>query len=190
MNLPIRVLSIIHSYFVAEWTQVRRVVGIIVGSSVGSEGTMKSLYRKCSGVFILVLVFATLHAGLAVASPWGWHGDGVVKVTGGRPAICIPDDAEKDFSVESVWLIQEHSGLTTRLAWDLRALPGAKRFVMKPGQCLSYGASLAGYTQVVPPRPLIEAGRYTFRLNGDAVKRTDAVAYWGSFCLKASGGVC
>jgi len=148
---------------------------------------MRVLPTTCWGM--LVMVFTAIHTDPATATPWGWQGAGVVKVTEGRPAICIPGDAKKNFSVESVWLIHE-SGTDRKLVWSLEASAPSGRFVLRPGQCLPYGAALHGYIQKVPAQALTEAGRYTFRLNADAVRRTDTASYWGSFCLKPGGGLC
>ncbi|WP_128097060.1 hypothetical protein [Stenotrophomonas sp. HMWF003] len=112
-----------------------------------------------------------------------------MSVIEGAPAICVPAGAKKNFSVKSVRLIHE-SRADAKLVWSISALPASQRFVLRPGQCLLHGTDLAGYTQDVPPSALTEVGRYTFRLNAVAVKRSDLISYLGSFCLRSRGSVC
>lgn len=138
---------------------------------------------------MLTLVLTMICAGQSAATPWGWQGVGEVKVIGGRPAICIPGSAKRDFPVQSVWLVHENRP-GQELAWHLKVSTPSRRVVLKPGQCLRYGVDLAGYAEEIAPVALTEAGRYTFRLNGVAVRRTDPAAYWGSFCLRSGANGC
>lgn len=144
------------------------------------------IFRK-TGWLLLIMGSAPV-----LATPWGRHVPGEVRVIDGRPAICVPASAKKSFSIESVWLmgdLENANPEAASLAWELEALPHAQRIVLPPGACLTHSASLPDYIERVPFPKVLAPGHYRFRLNGQATNRTDVVTYWGQFRVRAPDGV-
>ena len=73
----------------------------------------------------------------AQATPLGHMALAEIEAIDGRPAICLPSDAEKSFSVG--WVTLSESYARSPRAWGLALKTGRDPVVLQPGDCFSYG---------------------------------------------------
>ncbi|HDS1039065.1 TPA: hypothetical protein QDZ42_002081 [Stenotrophomonas maltophilia] len=112
-----------------------------------------------------------------------------VRLVDGMPAICIPQEARRSFPVASL-LVMESDTLEPH-SWAISLKDDAKPKTLRPGNCISYGSTPAGYEQDAP-----EQNRQHLRLKMNTTYYFQAsrkipslwyfptAIYEATFCLK------
>lgn len=65
-----------------------------------------------------------------------------IRLIDGSPAICLPKSAWRRFPVSEVLMMEPY---TRTGKWSVRLKDGAKPMKLRPGKCVSYGSTPAGY---------------------------------------------
>jgi len=145
---------------------------------------MKTIVFMCFMIFLL--------AGCSVyAMSFGRDESANVTSIDGKPAICLPIDADEVFPVG--WVSLSQSYVRSPGAWGVMLQQGAKPLALRPGDCLVLGIVPEGYeldSYKVKTRTLtLEVNKtYVFSMT-DALHSTDT--YAAVFCIErtAEGGL-
>ncbi|ULU25264.1 hypothetical protein [Dyella terrae] len=69
--------------------------------------------------------------------------------------------------------------------WAIVRQPSGKAFILKPGECITYGATLNGYRQEGGGHPLVAGATYEFIVrSGDKPSRWDEGLFLSVFCIE------
>ncbi|MGN8278696.1 hypothetical protein [Pseudomonas sp. SMN5] len=122
-------------------------------------------------------------AGIADATSFGRKATAQIAAIDGHPAICLPDDVEKAFTVG--WISLSEGYVRNPGSWGLALVPGAEPLALKAGDCMVFGVVPDGYEsndEKLKTRPLVlQINRtYVFRLT-DAYRTRDS--YTAVFCI-------
>ncbi|KQN48079.1 hypothetical protein ASE98_25325 [Pseudomonas sp. Leaf48] len=118
------------------------------------------------------------------ATSFGLLGEGKILAINNKPAICLPNDAGKNFSVG--WISVSESYVRNAPGWAVALKSDAKPLVLQPGGCIEFGIVPDGYELYegkiqIPSLKFEENKTYIFRLS-EAYKTTDT--YRAAFCVK------
>ncbi|MBT2339752.1 MULTISPECIES: hypothetical protein [Pseudomonas] len=134
----------------------------------------------------LMFVLIGLLAFFANATSFGRIASANMTSIDNKPAICLPNDDEKAFSVG--WISVYESHVQNPGAWGVALKAEAEPLVLKAGNCVVFGVVPEGYElddDKVKVRPLkLQANKtYVFRLT-DAYRPRDS--YTAVFCVSQS----
>jgi hypothetical protein len=106
-----------------------------------------------------------------------------IKQVGNAPAACLPKSEDESIELKKAFVNQSFMTRGAGMKWVIELNPGATPLVMRPGDCLVYGALLDGYTQTLVAKPL-ELGRpHVFSLErNDEGKKWTSRFYHATFC--------
>jgi hypothetical protein len=138
---------------------------------------------------IVALLFGVVGFS-AFATPLGRTEYGVLESVNGNPAICLPSDAKRSFSVG--WAVISESYVSQGGFWAVALKSNSSPLILRSGECFIYGSAPVGYELErfgLSERQLkFEENRtYVFRIT-DASGSNDV--YRVSFCIgrKNDGG--
>jgi hypothetical protein len=131
---------------------------------------------------IVALLFGAVGFS-AFATPLGRTEYGVLESANGNPAICLPSDAKRSFSVG--WAVIFESYVSQGGFWAVALKSNASPLILRAGECFMYGSAPVGYELErfgLSERQLkFEENRtYLFRIT-DASGSNDV--YRVSFCI-------
>ncbi|WP_183035203.1 hypothetical protein [Cupriavidus sp. UME77] len=131
------------------------------------------------GLFLVIGVFAN-------ATSCGRKATADIDSIDSKPAICLPKDSGKAFSVG--WISVYESYAINPSSWGAALEAGARPLALKPGDCIVFGVAPDGYeldSHKINNFPLkLEANRtYVFRIS-DAYHPRDS--YSAVFCVSKS----
>lgn len=92
---------------------------------------------------LLVLNLPWLICDSAYSTSFGLREAGVLVSINGKPAICVPEHAKKNFLVG--WISLTESYKRNPPSWGASLLPGFKPLTLSPGECITFGAAPEGY---------------------------------------------
>ena len=135
------------------------------------------------GIYFLALV---LLASDVVAKPLGRAREGIVRTLHGKPALCLPVNAEVDFPVAGLSVSEAGTNPGVYFSTDLKS--SGVPIVLQPTECIVLGRSISSYN--VSGGLAVERMRfgyiYTGRVNRVRDNKNPNTFYTFAFCVSRS----
>ncbi len=136
----------------------------------------------------LLLIALSCVVKEASATSFGLLGEAKIVAINNKPAICLPSDVGKGFSVG--WISVSESYVRNAPGWGVALKLDAKPLVLQPRGCIEFGSVPDGYELYdgkikIPPLKFEENKTYVFQMT-DAYRTTDT--YRAAFCVKKVAG--
>lgn len=132
------------------------------------------------GIYVLALV---LLASDAVATPLGRAREGIVRTLHGKPALCLPANAEGEFPVAGLSVSEAGTNPGVYFSTDLKS--SGVPIVLQPNECIVLGRSISSYE--VSGGLAVERMRfgyiYTGRVNRVRDNKNPNTFYTFAFCV-------
>lgn len=110
----------------------------------------------------------------------------VIRQISEGPAACLPEGKLKSIELKRAYVMENsRQGGEIERQWVIELQPGAKPLTLHPGECVSFGRPIDGYSEIGTFKLLEEGKTYIFGINrGDQLNRWVSDSYVGLFCVQ------